>query len=216
MSSAVDGGCRRWARLVRRPARTIATVTACVAALLMTGCAADGSASTPTDPPPGPADDGLGRLVQLAEQRLGTADTVAAAKWGPQAPITDPVREKAVLDTAAAEAAQRRLAPEETVAIFQDQIAASKVVQFGLFSDWSADPDRAPSSAADLSGVRGTLDRITVELLDQLAATRTARTGPGCAVALRQAVAAVEDSQQLDPLHRRGLDRAVRSLCSPA
>jgi chorismate mutase len=213
MTSVLDGRGRRWAR---RSSRAIAIVITSASALVITGCA-DGPASTPVAPAaptPVPVDDGLGRLVQLAEQRLATADTVAASKWGTQAPITDPAREKAVLDAAAAGATQRGLVPDEAVAIFQDQIAASKVVQFGLFSDWNADPTHAPGSAPDLGGIRGTLDQVTVELLDQLAATRTARTGPACGAAVRQAVAGVEGSEHLDPLHGRGLERAVRSLCS--
>lgn len=163
--------------------------------------------------PPARHIDELDQLVNLATQRLHTADTVAAAKWGTGGPIADPAREKVVLDAASAEGAQRGLDPRESTSVFQDQIEANKVVQYGLFSHWSAEPGRASTAAPDLGQVRLELDRITGELLDTLATTQTTRQSADCAAALRRAVDDAERDQHLDALHRRGLDRAVRSVC---
>jgi chorismate mutase len=160
-------------------------------------------------------DDELERLVVLAGQRLATADAVAAAKWRTGGSISDPAREKVVLDAVAARSAARGLDPDESVAFFRDQIEASKVVQYGLFSAWSAEPAHAPQNGTDLGEVRPVLDEITPELLDQLAATRLARTCAGCVARLRDVVDVIARAENLDPLHRRGLERAVRSLCSP-
>lgn len=155
----------------------------------------------------------MNRLVNLATQRLRTADTVAAAEWGTSGPIADPAREKVLLDAVSAGAAQRGLDPRECTSVFQDQIEANKVMQYGLFSNWSAEPGRAPTTAPDLGQARLELDRITGELLDALAATRTTWGSADCAPALREAVDDAERDQHLDALHRRGLDRAVRSVC---
>ena len=156
---------------------------------------------------------GLNQLVKLSIQRLRAADTVAAAKWGRGGTIADPAREKVVLDAASAGAAQRGLDPRESTSVFHDHIEASKVVQDGLLAEWSAEPARAPIAAPDLGQVRQLLDRITGELLDALAATRTMRASAHCATALRRALSDAERDQHLDALHRRGLDRAVRSVC---
>ncbi len=185
------------------------TIVVAVVVLLVAGACGTVDAVNPPARPVG----GLGRLVDLATQRLRTADTVAAAKWGTGGAIADPVREKVVLDAASAGAAQRGLDPRESTSVFQDQIEANKVVQYGLFSDWSAEPGRAPTAAPDLGQVRPVLDRITGELLDALAATRTTRASADCATALRRAVDDAERDQYLDALHRRSRDRAVRSVC---
>jgi chorismate mutase len=174
-------------------------------AALLAGCAQGGA-----QPDAGPE---LARVVGLAADRLATADAVAAAKWTTGGAISDPARETVVLDAATAGATARGLDARDTTTVFRDQIEASKAVQYGLFSDWSADPGHAPASAPDLGGVRPVLDRITPELLDGLRAAAAPRTGPGCPADLRRAVERTARDRGLDALHREGLDRAVRSLC---
>jgi len=137
---------------------------------------------------------------------------VAAAKWGTGAQIADPGRERAVLDTVSAGAAQRGLDPRDAVAVFEDQIEANKVVQYGLFSDWGAEPGHV-AVPSDLGQVRTALDRLTGELLDALVADRPARADVGCAVALGRSVEAAGHDRHLDALHRRALERAVQSIC---
>ena len=44
-----------------------------------------------------PGGESLLALVDFAAQRVQIADAIAAAKWGTDAPVNDPVREKAVL-----------------------------------------------------------------------------------------------------------------------
>jgi chorismate mutase len=188
-----------------------AASTVLVAVVVLLVASACGTVSA-VNPPARPV-DGLNQLVKLSIQRLRAADTVAAAKWGRGGTIADPAREKVVLDAASAGAAQRGLDPRESTSVFHDQIEASKVVQDGLLAEWSAEPARAPTAAPDLGQVRQLLDRITGELLDALAATRPMRASAHCATALRRAVSDAERDQHLDPLHRRGLDRAVRSVC---
>jgi chorismate mutase len=181
----------------------------------MSGCApgTGGSGQAPGTASQAPADAGLSRLVDLAAQRLATADTVAEAKWASGGSISDPAREKVVLDAAAAAGPQRGLDAGDVAQVFRDQIEANKAVQYGLFSDWSADPGRVPAAVPDLTKVRPVLDGITGQLLDALAAARVARAEPGCRVQLDRATDDAERNQHLDDLHRRGLDRALRSIC---
>jgi chorismate mutase len=191
-----------------------ALLSGALALIAASGCSAGSPGAT--DAAAGPDGSGLARLVDLAAQRLTTADTVAAAKWASGGSISDPAREKVVLDAASAGSAQRGLDVHdsaEVAQVFRDQIEANKAVQYGLFSDWSADPVHVPAEAPDLAQVRPVLDGITGQLLDALAAFRAVRSDPGCPATLRGVAEGVEHNRRLDDLHRRGLARAVRSLC---
>lgn len=158
--------------------------------------------------------DAIARLVDLAAARIAIADTVAAAKWGTHGSIDDPAREQVVLDAAAQGAADRGIDPAITATVFRDQIEASKVVQYGLFSQWSAVPEDAPTETPDLAAIRPQLDAITGGLLDGLAATQDLRADGSCGAALRSARHDVERARTFDALHHRALGRALRSVCS--
>ncbi|MGI8647522.1 MAG: chorismate mutase [Mycobacteriales bacterium] len=152
-------------------------------------------------------------LTDVAAQRVQLADTVAAAKWGTDAPINDPVREKTVLDTVVAKAAQLGVDPVVSVAVLTDQIEASKVVQYGLYSRWTAHPGQAPTTRADLGQIRPVLDRITDQLLAELKAIQQLRAKSSCAAQLTGARHRIEHTRHLDPLHEEALTRALTSIC---
>ncbi|MFI5615151.1 chorismate mutase [Amycolatopsis sp. NPDC051903] len=180
----------------------LTTLTSPVAGAAPAAGAADQLTSAPLD-----------QLIGAVVERLQTGDTVAAAKWPTRGPIEDPAREKVVLDAASAGATERGLDPAGAVAVFGDQIAASKTVQYGLFSDWTANPEHAPTTIPDLSQIRPILDRITGELLDGMVATKSLRTSAVCGVAVRLSAERASLRTHFDQLHRTALDRAVRSLC---
>ena len=152
-------------------------------------------------------------LADVAAQRVLLADTVAAAKWGTAAPINDPARERVVLDAAAAKATRLGVDPVFARVVFTDQIEANKDVQNGLYSQWRAHPDRAPTTRPDLGLVRPVLDRITDQLLVDLRVTTQIRTEPSCAEELTATRHHVEQTRHLDPLHGDALIRALSSLC---
>ena len=110
-------------------------------------------------------------LVDLAARRLLVSDRVAAGLG---------------LDT------------ERAVRFFEDQIAASKVVQRGLFARWRENPGEAPTSPPDLATIRAELDQLTRQLLARLAD-----------VELTPPVSVVDG---LDALHREALTTALRSV----
>ncbi len=158
----------------------------------------------------------LAPLTDLFAERLLVADKVAAAKYGTDKPIDDPVREQQILADVSARAVGLGLDPESVAAVFRDQIEANKVVQRGLYARWDAHPELRPTERPDLvKEVRPILDRITTELLDALKATEGVRNGYGYRCELLLGVAAGRSAfeYRLDYLHLTGLGRAVPSVC---
>ncbi|WP_018332266.1 chorismate mutase [Actinomycetospora chiangmaiensis] len=180
-----------------------------VVLLALLACCAGCGATTGPDA----AADAWAPVVAVVADRLATADAVAASKYLSKGAVEDPPREQVVLDAATAAGAARRLDPAVVTAVMGDQIAASKVVQYGLLEAWTDRPATAPRTSPDLAGVRTTLDAVTPRLIDALAAAQPVRTGPACRGAVTSAAVRVAAARSLDTLHRRGLERAVRSLC---
>ncbi|MEU5951754.1 chorismate mutase [Streptomyces sp. NPDC047525] len=153
-------------------------------------------------------------LVDLAAQRLATADLVAAAKYGTGSPIDDPAREKQVLDDVARQARELGADPEATVRIFRDQIEANKVVQRELHRRWDADPSQVPVEKPDLGEVRKEINRVNGELVRGIADSPAARSAPACRGLVTVGAVRVRHERQLDLLHTVALERALRSVCA--
>jgi chorismate mutase len=153
-------------------------------------------------------------LINLLAQRLKTADSVSTAKYGTPSPVDDPAREKTELDSAAAMATKRGLDPDATRKIFSDQIQANKVVQYGLYSRWTALPNEIPKTKADLTKLRTQLDTITNDLIRDLAATKTTRSASGCKAHLQSTERSVSRANHFDALHVEAFNRALISVCT--
>lgn len=189
------------------PIRRILTCATAAAALLVPAATTtDADASTPHTGNP------LVGLTDIAAQRVLISDQVAAAKF-PDQPIDAPAREQQVLDAARKSAIEMGLDPAATVDFFRDQIAASKVVQHGLFAYWRANPADAPTSKPDLGKIRIELDQITTELLTDLQHTKRLRQSPACGPLRTAAELQVAADRHLDPLHFIALLRAMPSTC---
>ena len=190
-----------------------------VAALVMVPCSAE--AVTPNlDPQPArspsvrPGSAGaLGPLTSLAVQRILLGDKVAAAKFGTDQPIDDPLRERQELDAVAALASREGVDPDASVRFFRAQIEANKVVQRGLYALWTEHPELRPGERPDLGEVRPELDHLTEEIMRQLKATRDVRAA-GCREALLDAKLSAEIRFRLDALHRAALTVALRPVCA--
>ncbi|MEO3867305.1 gamma subclass chorismate mutase AroQ [Nonomuraea sp. B12E4] len=153
-------------------------------------------------------------LVDLVVRRLVLADAVAAAKFGGGGPISDPARERELLDSVAALSAGLGLDPEAGVRFFRAQIEASKVVQRGLHARWRAHPALRPRETPDLATeVRPRLDLLTPRLLRLLKQTAPDR---GCRTRLALARRAAGTRARLDGLHRDALRLALAPVCWPA
>lgn len=168
------------------------------------------------DPRTHPSPGRLGPLTDLAIQRLVVSDQVAASKFGTGQPIDDPVREKQELDQVRQDAVALGINPDAAVAFFQNQITASKIVQEGLFSLWTAHPALAPTTRPDLTTIRNELDQLTTEILQQLVSVKGLLADtPACHVQLAEARISGEIVNHLDGLHRHALSVALASVCAP-
>ncbi|MFC8073990.1 gamma subclass chorismate mutase AroQ [Streptomyces sp. NPDC057307] len=202
--------------------RTRSVLVVASAALLLSAAAATATAmpavaqSQPAASASAPsAAHGLTSLTDLFAERLLIADKVSAAKYGTDRPIDDPARERIILDDVAARAVGLGLDPGAVVAVFRDQIEASKVVQRGLYSRWDKHPEERPTQRPDLDKeVRPALDRITTRLLSALAATEGVRASLTCEPRLYGAAALSAYSHQLNLPHLKGLERALPSVCA--
>ncbi|WP_433660832.1 chorismate mutase [Nocardia sp. CA-128927] len=166
-------------------------------------------------------DRSLDRLVALVLERLDTGDAVAAAKWvsaartGTEPTIDDPAREAVVYDSMAELGAGLDLPESWVRQVFAGQIESNKVVQRGLITGWRFDPAAAPGAAPDLASVRPVIDRVNIEIVDQLAARRAELTAPDCAERLAVSVFGVFTAGNTDALHQAALVRATAALCAP-
>jgi chorismate mutase len=163
-----------------------------------------------------PGGESLLALVDFAAQRVQIADAVAAAKWGTDASINDPVREKAVVDSAAIKSTHLAIDPAVSIEVFTDQIEANKAVQYALYSRWSAHSDQVPTTRSDLGRIRPILDQITDGLLTQLKATQEVRAHRRCAIQLATARHHVKQARAFDLIHDDALGRALVSVCHRA
>ncbi|MFJ3621483.1 chorismate mutase [Streptomyces iakyrus] len=158
---------------------------------------------------------GLTPVTDLLAQRLLLADKVAAAKYGTDTPIDDPVREAQILDDVRARASSLGLEPDAAAAVFRDQIEANKLVQRVLYARWDAHPGERPTERPDLAGeVRPALDRITTGLLAALRDTEQTRSAPSCGPRLAMAAGWSAYTYRLDALHLEGMGRALPSVCA--
>ncbi|KUL25939.1 chorismate mutase [Streptomyces regalis] len=192
-----------------------ALLTVCATAALSLAGAAPAAAHTPAPVRAAAVAPGLTPLTDLFAERLLVADKVAAAKYGTDKPIDDPVREQQILDDVAARATGLGLDPAAVQAVFRDQIEANKLVQRGLYARWDAHPEERPTERPDLvKEVRPVLDRITTQLLEALQDTQRLRTSPSCEPRLGVAAVRSAYGHELDALHVRGLVRALPSVCA--
>ncbi|MFF3565335.1 gamma subclass chorismate mutase AroQ [Streptomyces sp. NPDC002574] len=154
-------------------------------------------------------------LVRLYAERLATADTVAAAKWGTDRPIDDPARERRILAGAAERAGALGVSPALATRVLTDQIEAGKLVQRGLYRSWERHSAQRPRTRPDLARtVRPRLDRVDAELLSALAAAGRGPAGERCTALMARAATARAAADRLDALHRLGLARAREHTCA--
>lgn len=196
----------------------LARANVSVAGFLLTvaACGTGSPAPAPSSPPASATtgQNELAPLVALSVSRINTADAVSAAKFGTPALIDDSAREQQVITAARLKAQAMQIGPEEVTRFFRDQIEANKVVQRGLYQQWTSHPEQRPGNKPDLAKViRPELDRLTDQIMDSLKATTSARhAGAYCTTALQQATEAA--AEHLDQLHQQALMVATGSICA--
>lgn len=155
----------------------------------------------------------LYELVDIAAQRLATADPVAAYKWINGGPITDPQRAGQVLDAVGDDAAAHGIDQQYVRTVFGNQIDATEGIEYTRFGQWKFDPASAPTIAPELSESRTAIDGFNKSMVDEIALHWNSLHSPGCGAELTNATAAVAVARQLDALYQQALSSATRSYC---
>jgi len=115
---------------------------------------------------PALAQEHIDRLLNLMQQRLALAPTVAQVKWNNHLPVDDPVREQQLLD---AIPPLPGVDPERARSFLQAQFEASKSVQLQCRQNWVGQHSGSFPQAPSLGEIRPQLDKITSEMLQALA-----------------------------------------------
>jgi chorismate mutase len=159
--------------------------------------------------------DILDALVALAAKRLVLAVDVAAAKSVSGQRIDDPAREQEILDWTACKLGKAGPGRDAGVAFFRDQIAANKVIQYGLLAHWRDRPEESTAGSRSLTNdVRPKLDivnRHMLLLLPQITGITPERHALAEA-ALCGKLAVSRELRELDELRREAASVALRSL----
>ena len=144
----------------------------CVAGLLLVSLAASGC--RPADVPVAPRRDlaDLDRLLRLMEQRLALMHDVARWKWNAGNPITDPKRERELLQGVVERSRGKGLDPDLVRSFFAAQMEAARLVQQADFDRWKAKNQKAFADTTSLTVLRQRIDNLNRDLIDTLAEVR--------------------------------------------
>jgi cyclohexadienyl dehydratase len=116
-----------------------------------------------------PAASCVERAFQLFDERLALMPAVAAWKWQHHAPVSDPVREQAVVHAAAKLATPLGLPPAAVERIFSLQVRLARDEESALQSRWRRSGYDFTARVPDLSAeLRPRLDHLTRELVRAL------------------------------------------------
>jgi chorismate mutase-like protein len=111
------------------------------------------------------------RLVNLVYRRLMLMENVARWKWNTKTPLTDRVREEALLRELSRSGTGKGVPSELTRTFFAAQFEAGKRIQGALFIKWKAAEQGYFFGVPDLALVqRSEIDAVSQEMLDSLAA----------------------------------------------
>lgn len=156
-------------------------------------------------------------LVEISTRRLAIAEQVALAKWDTHSAVEDTSREAEVITSAVKDGELRGLDPAFVSNFFRAQIEANKLVQYSLLADWhrvGRAPAHRPINLA--TAVRPELDKLQMELIGELAETRTIRANATCHEYVAKAVGKYLAAHKHDagPLQAIALDRALAGTCT--
>src|SRR6516225_3043276 len=116
--------------------------------------------------------DRLRPLVATSARRLAIAERVALAKWDSRVEVEDAAREAQVVHSAVQYRASKGLDERLIAKVFTAQIEANKLVRYSSLAGWRR-KGRAPAHKPfDLAAIRLALDRLQIDLIEELAALR--------------------------------------------
>jgi chorismate mutase len=158
----------------------------CVVGPLLMALAASGC--RPADGPVAPRRDlaSLDHLLRLMEQRLALMHEVARWKWDAGQPITDPERERELLQSVVGRGRDKGLDPDLVRPFFAAQMEAARLVQQADFDRWEANQQGPFADTTSLAVLRQRIDDLNRELIDALADVRPWLSTPTVQQALPQ------------------------------
>jgi cyclohexadienyl dehydratase len=138
--------------------------------LLLVSLAASGC--RPADVPVAPRRDlaDLDRLLRLMEERLALMHDVAQWKWNARKPITDPDRERELLQSVVERGRGKGLDTDFVRSFFAAQMEAARLVQQADIDRWNANELKPFADATSLAVLRQRIDQLNGELVDALVA----------------------------------------------
>jgi chorismate mutase len=144
-------------------------VRLCVVGLLLVSLVL--SACRPADVPVAPQSDlaNLDQLLRLMKQRLVLMHDVARWKWSTSRPITDPERERELLQGVVESGRGKGLDQELVRRFFAAQMEAARLVQQADFDGWKANGQKPFADTTSLTVLRQRIDDLNRELIGALA-----------------------------------------------
>jgi chorismate mutase len=140
-------------------------VVALLLALAASGCR---PASVPVKPRR-PDLATLDRLLRLMQQRLVLMHDVARWKWNKDLPITDPKRERELLQKVVELGRGKGLEADLVRSFFAAQMEAARLIQQADFERFKANKQKPFAGTKSLAVLRQRIDELNRELIDALA-----------------------------------------------
>jgi chorismate mutase len=134
----------------------------------------------------------LDRLLRIMGQRLALMHEVARWKWNAGQPITDPRRERELLQSVVECGRDKGLDPELVRSFFAAQMEAARLVQQADFDRWTANQQEPFADTTSLEVLRQQIDDLNRELIDALAELCPWLSGPSMQQALPQRAEEIE------------------------
>jgi acetolactate decarboxylase len=139
----------------------------------------------------------LDRLLRLLEKRLALMHEVARWKWNAGQPITDPQRERDLLESVVERGRGKGLDPDLVRSFFTGQMEAARLVQQADFERWQANKQKPFTDTTSLAVLRQRIDHLNGELVDALAVLCPRLSEPTVQQALPQRAAAILTGEDL-------------------
>jgi chorismate mutase-like protein len=160
----------------------------CVVGLLLVLVSLLASGCRPADAPDAPGRDlaDLDRLLRLMGRRLALMHEVARSKWNAGKPVTDPDRERELLQSVVERGRGKGLDSDQVRSFFAAQMEAARLVQQADFDQWKAKEQKPFADPTSLAVLRQRIDDLNGELIDALARVRPRLSGPTVQQALPQ------------------------------
>jgi chorismate mutase len=152
-------------------------------------------------------------LVDIAAQRLQSAEPVAALKFKTGAVITDSRREQEVIDTVGAHAVAAGIDHTYVKDIFRDQIDATVTLEHNRFAQWRLDPTDLPDCVPELSACRAIIDVLNRIIVKEMALQWRSLRSTSCRTRLEDARNIVIDARHLDRSLQEALAYATQKYC---